>query len=146
MKKTFASYMITSANTTTTESKEENTMNRYNRVEINDCVSVQTNISINKIEVTLERYTTLKGTGIERVLRTIASIMAETDRHMAAGDQYFNYSRDKIESETEIDMLISTIYKKEGNLTEIERSICFRRAKAKSEELSDHYWAIPHNN
>ena len=109
-------------------------------------LSTRTNIAVNKIEVTLDRYRDLKGTDIERVLRTLASIMAEADRHLAEGDSYFDYTEDKIDAETRISMLISLLYKKEGDLEKIEKDFCYKNSKAEATELSDHYWAIPHNN
>ena len=134
-------------NTNTTESKEETTMmNKFNRITFEETLTINTNIALNKIEVTFERFVNLKGTEVERVLRTLASCMAEADRHMADGDQYFNYSKDKIDAETRINMLISLLYKKDGDIEKITKDICFKNSKAEATELSDHYWTIPHNN
>lgn len=99
-------------------------------------------ISNNKIEVVLDRFANLKSTDVERVLRTLSAVMVEADHHRASGDEYFNYSEDKIEAEVRIKMLISTIYKREGDLDKIERDVCFRNSKALATELADHYWAF----
>lgn len=109
-------------------------------------LSTRTNIAVNKIEVTLDRYRDLKGTDIEIVIRTLASVMAEADRHLAEGDSYFDYTKDKIDAEARIDLIVSLIYKKDGDIEKITKDFCWKNGKAEAIELSDHYWAIPHNN
>lgn len=126
--------------TESTESKEETAM--MNTIAFEENLSVNTNIAINKIEVTFERFTNLKGTEVERTLRTLASVMAEADRHLADGDQYFDYSKDKMDAEIRINMLISLLYKKEGDIETITKDLCYKNGKAEATELSDHYWAF----
>ena len=99
-------------------------------------------IANNKLDVVLERFTNLRGSEVERVIRILISVMAEADRHLADGDQYFEYSKDKIDAKVRIDLLISLLYKKEGNIEEIMNSVCFRNGRTEALELSDHYWAF----
>lgn len=133
-------------NPTEIKLEEENNMNANNnmitKATFEDEFTTETNIAINKIEVTFERFVNLKTTEVERVLRTLASVMAEADRHLADGDQYFDYSKDKMDAEIRINMIISLLYKKEGDIETITKDFCYKDSKAEATELSDHYWAF----
>lgn len=104
--------------------------------------SKNTNVANNKIEVTLERFTAIKGTEVERILRDFVAIMTEADRHIAAGDNYFDYLEDRTNSYARLNLIITMIYKSEGNIDKIKKDICYRNGKAEATELSDHYWAF----
>jgi hypothetical protein len=122
-----------------------NTMNttadRFNRT----TNATKITISNNKLDVALERFANLKGTEIERVIRTLISVMVEADRHQAAGDSFFDYSNDKFSAEARINLMITMIYRAEGNIDTIKKDYCYKNGKIESIELSDHYWAINYN-
>lgn len=131
-------------NTETTDVKEESKMmDKFNRIDYN---ATKTNIANNKLDVVLERFTNLKGTAVEALIRTLVNIMEEADRHIAIGDAYFDYLEDRVTAQVRINMLVSKVYQKEGNIELIEKDFCFKNSKTEALELSDHYWAINNNN
>ena len=114
------------------------TSDKFNRGTVN---SKHAFIANNKFDVVLERYPNIKGTEIESLIRTFTAIVEEAERHENEGDEYFDYHLDKINARSRIDILISAIYKNEGNINSIENSIYFKNGKTEALELSDHYWA-----
>ena len=116
-------------------------MDKFNR----STVTSKNSISNNKIAVTIERFPQIKGTEIEKTLRTLTAIIEEANRHIDSGDNYFDYSNDSVKAEVRISILISDIYMAEGDAAEIIKSIGFKTIKAGCTELSDHYWAINYN-
>ena len=114
-------------------------VDKFNRT---SSTSKHTNVANNKIEVALDRFPNIKGTEVEKVLKTFANIMEEADRHIAENDNYFDYLDDRTNSYARLNLMITMIYKAEGNIDKIKKDICFRNAKAEATELSDHYWAF----
>ena len=99
-------------------------------------------ISNNKLDVVLERYPNIKGTEIESLIRTLVSVIVEAERHQAEGDTFFDYVNDKFSAEARVNLMITMIYRNDGNIDKIEKDICYKNGKVEATELSDHYWAF----